>query len=582
MSLFPSPDLAKAIPPNTPHSVVHSLPEWKDNVEFAKSNQALFDSLETTYPRFVLHPFVKQFIAPLFTSSSLKLNKKVLSASNAEDGTCCLLFPSRKTADECLSFARRQFPHSSSRFSLRRVTEALNPPLPYEIFAIFFPVDHMESVMKFWTFAGGGVSTRLAEQCLLHNSGVLQPELHIGIPTQADHLFSEYYRKNAPLSSVANAKDAIRMRFSGIMVDGGNIRGVPGVSVDDIYLYPTGMSAVWYSHQLLAGTIGLRNGFETLKTAHVNILYVDSYKLLGLASPGYHFFTNDTIDGLERLLEEGTPERPAILGLFTDFPGNPHLRSADLPRLRALADSYNIPLIIDETVGFHLNVQLLPYADVIVSSLTKVFSGLANVLGGALMLNPTSRFYAEFKAHMVATYEDTYFGNDALVMEANSRGIEKRVSAINHNAEALADMLYLQSSVAGAKDPVIQEVFYPKYQSRENYDRCLNVAAAGAGIVDIGYSCLLSVSFTSLGAAQVFYSALRCYKGPTLGTVFTIATPFTAIAFPPEKMEWVKEHNLEEALVRFSVGVEDTEKLLSTVSEAVKAAKQWAKSLQTK
>jgi cystathionine gamma-synthase len=48
-----------------------------------------------------------------------------------------------------------------------------------------------------------------------------------------------------------------------------------------------------------------------------------------------------------------------------------------------LADRYNFPLIIDETVAGYVNCQLLPYCDLVVSSLTKLFSGLANVLGGA-------------------------------------------------------------------------------------------------------------------------------------------------------------------------------------------------------
>src|SRR6267154_482652 len=65
------------------------------------------------------------------------------------------------------------------------------------------------------------------------------------------------------------------------------------------------------------------------------------------------------------------------------------------------------------------------------------------------MLNPASRFYAEFKAHMTTTYEDTYFGHDALVMEVNSRGMGERVAALNRNAEALADMLYPESAAAG-------------------------------------------------------------------------------------------------------------------------------------
>lgn len=111
-----------------------------------------------------------------------------------------------------------------------------------------------------------------------------------------------------------------------------------------------------------------------------SLLYCDSYKFLG---PGYHFFTNETIDELEALLATGTPDRPAILALYTDFPGNPHLRSADMARLRALADRYNFPIVVDETVAGYLNIQILPYCDVVVGSLTKLFSGMANVLGGA-------------------------------------------------------------------------------------------------------------------------------------------------------------------------------------------------------
>jgi cystathionine gamma-synthase len=168
------------------------------------------------------------------------------------------------------------------------------------------------------------------------------------------------------------------------------------------------------------------------------------------------------------------------------------------------------------------------------------------------MLNPASPFYAEFKEHLVATYEDTYFGLDALVMEINSREIEERIAATNRNAEALADMLYMQSVISGAKNTttVVQEVFYPKYQSRENYERCRTNTAAVDDIV--GYGGLLSVSFTSLGAAKVFYDSLQCYKGPTLGTVVTLATPIVALSFQGEgRMQWARDHNLEESLVCF-------------------------------
>ena len=60
MSVFPSPARCRGIPPDTPHSIIICLPEWEDNLEIAKGNKILVDLLETTYPRFVLHMFVKQ------------------------------------------------------------------------------------------------------------------------------------------------------------------------------------------------------------------------------------------------------------------------------------------------------------------------------------------------------------------------------------------------------------------------------------------------------------------------------------------------------------------------------------------
>jgi cystathionine gamma-synthase len=153
---------------------------------------------------------------------------------------------------------------------------------------------------------------------------------------------------------------------------------------------------------------------------------------------------------------------------------------------------------------------------------------------------------------LVATYEDSYFGNDALVMEINSRGIEERIASTNRNTEALADMLYAQSVVSGAKNTIVKEVFYPKYQSRGNYDRCRNTIAVEAGLTDIGYGSLLSVSFTSLEAAKVFYESLQCYKGPNFGSIVTLATPFVALAFQGEGwMQWARDHDLEETLVHY-------------------------------
>jgi cystathionine gamma-synthase len=116
--------------------------------------------------------------------------------------------------------------------------------------------------------------------------------------------------------------------------------------------------------------------------------YIDTLKLLEKWGPGCYFFGHGLdaeIDEFESLLQKESsydPLTPPILALFTEFPSNPLLRSADLPRLRALADKYDFLIVIDETIGNFVNVEVLPYADIVVSSLTKVFSGASNVMGG--------------------------------------------------------------------------------------------------------------------------------------------------------------------------------------------------------
>lgn len=58
------------------------------------------------------------------------------------------------------------------------------------------------------------------------------------------------------------------------------------------------------------------------------------------------------------------------------------LITPDMPRLRRLANEHGFLILIDGTVGTFVNVDLLPYADVLMSSLTKMYSGYANVLAG--------------------------------------------------------------------------------------------------------------------------------------------------------------------------------------------------------
>jgi cystathionine gamma-synthase len=58
--------------------------------------------------------------------------------------------------------------------------------------------------------------------------------------------------------------------------------------------------------------------------------------------------------------------------------------SEELDRLEAsLASGHEIACFFcDETIGTFVGVDVLPYVDIVVTSLTKLFSGGSNVMGG--------------------------------------------------------------------------------------------------------------------------------------------------------------------------------------------------------
>jgi cystathionine gamma-synthase len=54
---------------------------------------------------------------------------------------------------------------------------------------------------------------------------------------------------------------------------------------------------------------------------------------------------------------------------------------------------------------------------------------------------------------------------------------------------------------------------------------------------------------------QVFFDALNVFKGPSLGTNFTLACPYTLLAHYTE-LDWAEGFGVDRRLVRVSVGLE--------------------------
>ncbi|KAK3290952.1 putative cystathionine gamma-synthase/beta-lyase [Chaetomium fimeti] len=250
------------------------------------------------------------------------------------------------------------------------------------------------------------------------------------------------------------------------------------------------------------------------------------------------------------------------------FPGNPLLQSPDLTHLHQLSRTHNFTLVVDDTVGTHASTPVGTHAstpvlracDAVCTSLTKLFSGACNVMGGAVTLNPASGVSGGLRGVLEGgrgEAEAAWFWEDVVVMEGNSRDFGARVDRAGGNAEVVVGLLR-------GRGAVVREVYYPLGGPTQALYDAFRVEGGR-------YGFLVSVRFWEKAQAVAFYDALDVAKGPSLGTNFTLCCAYTLLAHYSE-LEWAAGYGVVEDLVRISVGLEDRAWLEERVARALRAA----------
>jgi cystathionine gamma-synthase len=166
-------------------------------------------------------------------------------------------------------------------------------------------------------------------------------------------------------------------------------------------------------------------------------------------------------------------------------------------------------------------------------------------MGGALIVNPRSPLYRALKPFVEDRHEELLWGEDAAVVEAHAHTFLGRVREQNRNGLAIAERLRRHARV--------ERVWYPRWEFSEAYEAVRRP--------DGGWGSLIAFlpKEAETRAARV-YDALAVCKGPSLGTVFTLACPFTLLAHYGE-LEWAESCGVSRYLIRISVGLEDPDEL---------------------
>lgn len=602
--------------PDTPHAVSVSLPTWKANVGYEEGEEWVISAMKTGYPRFFIHLLIQELERDVLAQFG-NFGERVMLFPSRRSARKCQAFFYDKRPD--IPSASVRLLHLEPDFSKGKVIGYVLSNLSCCFFpAADFPIakqvwQHtglgissrraefcLQALRQGFLVPAASHSPQNASQQDLFSKGPKRyqrgtSQNNISLPADSRHehatngvngtngvdsndyaqFIEERFGRNLNAELAAKAKLAIRRRIAGCLTENMELDDAiqssttcqdrakqgqdgPGtslrnVSEEDVYLYPTGMGAIFSAHQLAIQDSESRTS-EHLKSICFGFPYIDTLKVLEKWGPGALFYPQGIdadLDDLQKRLEEG--ERFAAL--FTEFPSNPLLRSPNLARIRQLADKYKFVVAVDETVGNYININILPYADIVMSSLTKIFSGDSNVMGGSLILNHRGPLYSTLKPLLQHDYEDNYWAVDAIFMERNSRDYIGRIHRINTNADAMTQRL--------KQSKYVKEVYYPKINlSRNYYDACKTPEG--------GYGGLYSVVFHDPEHAHIFFDNLQIQKGPSLGTNFSLSCPFVLIAHYNE-LDWCRSLGVDPDLVRVSVGLEDPVELARICDEALAA-----------
>lgn len=292
--------------------------------------------------------------------------------------------------------------------------------------------------------------------------------------------------------------------------------------------------------------------------------------VLGLCKAGDHVLGGDQLYGRSlRMMHEDLPAlgietsvadptdaaafgaaiRPNTRLVLLEVVSNPTLRVADIEGIAKLCSQRGVLLVIDNTFTTPRAFQAFAYgADVVVHSVTKLLAGHSDVtLGYVAAKTPELRDAMLLKS---VTWGLTPSPFDCWLAERGMYSFELRFDRAQDNAAKLADAL--------ATHPNVEKVLYPGRADHPDHNRIQGLLGKNAGNM---------VSFVLRGErpqTNAFVGALENIAfAPTLGDVGTTLSQPATSSHRALSAQARQSLGMPEGFFRISVGVEDSDVLIS-------------------
>ncbi|MDX2159836.1 MAG: aminotransferase class I/II-fold pyridoxal phosphate-dependent enzyme [bacterium] len=260
------------------------------------------------------------------------------------------------------------------------------------------------------------------------------------------------------------------------------------------------------------------------------------------------------------------PKRTRIV--ISESPTNPYLRIADLEKIGAIGKTHKVLTLIDSTFATPVNQRPLEWGiDFVLHSATKYLSGHNDVLAGVITGRGDRIKALRDSRGVLGGIVDP---QAAYLLDRGIKTLGVRVG--QQNATALAVAQYLESH------PAIERVYYPGLASHPDHEVAESQMVGFGGVVTFEVKGDLRTTSDFIDRLSIPFIA------PSLGGVESLIEQPALMSYYEKTTEERLALGMKDNLVRFAIGIEDTDDILEDLEQAladVPAAKDHHRTLTT-
>jgi len=276
-------------------------------------------------------------------------------------------------------------------------------------------------------------------------------------------------------------------------------------------------------------------------------LVVEEFEKFGIE---YSFTKDLKIESFKAQIQDNTKV------IYIETPSNPLLTVTDIKAVAELAKEHNLVSMIDNTFASPVNQNPIDFGiDVVIHSATKYMGGHSDILAGAVI---SSEEHINTIFQLAKNFGGSLSDYTVWLLERSLKTMGIRVKAQNKNAKKLAK--YLE------KHEDIGQVYYPGLKSHPDHELAKSQMH--------GYGGMMSFELKEGLNSDLFQKKLNLIKSSMslAGVESTILSPTKtshALLTPEERAK----QGIRDGLLRFSVGIEEKEDLISDIEQALQAVK---------